>query len=259
MRDDRIAPSAILEETPDEKPEDRPSKQRHRKIVAGIIAACSVVLIGVSIYFLVPAMGQSSTVGILQTTSDQSRKDANNQDATSSQGKTTSGKESGTDTGGADNASASSASAAGEGIAAATGGSGGRSVSSGSDSSSQPTNPSANSSGQGQTSQDGVITVSVSVSSSAVGNPVSGGTTATFAKGASVYDALMACGLSVNASTGSMGIYVSAIGGLAEFEHGDGSGWKYSVNGADGPVSCSRYILNDGDVVSWRYVLSANG
>lgn len=94
----------------------------------------------------------------------------------------------------------------------------------------------------------------VSVSSSAVGNPVSGGGTFTFSQGATVYDALCACGLSMNASNTGYGIYVSAIGGLAEKEHGGHSGWMYSVNGAVPMTACSNYVLLNGDSVSWYYV-----
>lgn len=100
----------------------------------------------------------------------------------------------------------------------------------------------------------GTVTVYVSVSSSAVGNPVSGGGTFTFNQGATVYDALCACGLSMNASNTGYGIYVSAIGGLAEKEHGGHSGWMYSVNGAVPMTACSNYVLSNGDSVSWYYV-----
>lgn len=97
------------------------------------------------------------------------------------------------------------------------------------------------------------IAVSVSISSSAVGNPVSGGATVSFSPGATAYDALMACGLSVNATSSQFGAYVSAIGGLAEKEHGATSGWLYSVNGTTPGVSCSSYVLQDGDDVQWFY------
>lgn len=103
------------------------------------------------------------------------------------------------------------------------------------------------------------VTVTVSVSSSVVGNPVSGGTTATFEEGATAYDALMACGLSVNASSSQFGVYVSAIGGLAEKEHDGSGGWKYTVNGVDPSTACNNYVLHGGDQVQWRYVLDANG
>lgn len=98
------------------------------------------------------------------------------------------------------------------------------------------------------------ITVSVSVSSSAVGGSVSGGGSFTFNQGATAYDALCACGLSVNARGSQYGLYVSAIGGLAEKEHGGKSGWVYSVNGVSPMTSCANYVLSDGDVVSWFYV-----
>lgn len=98
------------------------------------------------------------------------------------------------------------------------------------------------------------VTVSVSVSSSAVGGSVSGGGSFTFNQGATAYDALCACGLSVNARGSQYGLYVSAIGGLAEKEHGGKSGWVYSVNGVSPMTSCANYVLSDGDVVSWFYV-----
>lgn len=130
-------------------------------------------------------------------------------------------------------------------------GSGSGSSSSGSSSSSS----SAGGSSQPDTSAPaGTVTVYVSVSSSAVGNPVSGGGTFTFNQGATVYDALCACGLSMNASNTGYGIYVSAIGGLAEKEHGGHSGWMYSVNGAVPMTACSNYVLLNGDSVSWYYV-----
>ena len=56
-----------------------------------------------------------------------------------------------------------------------------------------------------------------------------------------------------------MGLYVAAVGGLAEKEHGGESGWKYSVNGADPQMSSAAYALHDGDVVAWRYVTSLAG
>lgn len=98
------------------------------------------------------------------------------------------------------------------------------------------------------------IAVSVSVSSSAVGGSVSGGGSFTFNQGATAYDALCACGLSVNARGSQYGLYVSAIGGLAEKEHGGKSGWVYSVNGVSPMTSCANYVLSNGDVVSWFYV-----
>lgn len=137
-------------------------------------------------------------------------------------------------------------------------GSGSSSSSSGASSSSSGSSSSSSSAGgssqPGTSAPAGTVTVYVSVSSSAVGNPVSGGGTFTFNQGATVYDALCACGLSMNASNTGYGIYVSAIGGLAEKEHGGHSGWMYSVNGAVPMTACSNYVLSNGDSVSWYYV-----
>lgn len=136
--------------------------------------------------------------------------------------------------------------------------SGSSSSSSGASSSSSGSSSSSSSAGgssqPGTSAPAGTVTVYVSVSSSAVGNPVSGGGTFTFNQGATVYDALCACGLSMNASNTGYGIYVSAIGGLAEKEHGGHSGWMYSVNGAVPMTACSNYVLLNGDSVSWYYV-----
>ena len=107
---------------------------------------------------------------------------------------------------------------------------------------------------QGGSQQPGYVTVTVAVTSSAVGNPVSSGGTFTFNEGATAYDALCALGLSVNAHGSSYGTYVAAIGGLAEKEHGGTSGWMYSVNGVTPNTACSNYVLSNGDRVVWYYV-----
>lgn len=112
----------------------------------------------------------------------------------------------------------------------------------------------ASSGGQGGSQESNYVTVTVSVTSIAVGNPVSSGGTFTFNEGATVYDALCALGLSVNAHGSSYGTYVAAIGGLAEKEHGSTSGWMYSVNGVTPMTACSNYVLSNGDNVVWYYV-----
>lgn len=112
----------------------------------------------------------------------------------------------------------------------------------------------ASSGGQSGSQESSYVTVTVSVTSSAVGNPVSSGGTFTFNEGATVYDALCALGLSVNAHGSSYGTYVSAIGGLAEKQHGGTSGWMYSVNGTTPMTACSNYVLSNGDNVVWYYV-----
>lgn len=164
-----------------------------------------------------------------------------------------------------DNSASGASSDSGSGSSSSSGG--GSSSSAGSGSSSSSSGASSSSSGSSSSSSSasgssqsgtsapaGTVTVYVSVSSSAVGNPVSGGGTFTFNQGATVYDALCACGLSMNASNTGYGIYVRAIGGLAEKEHGGNSGWMYSVNGAVPMTACSNYVLSNGDSVSWYYV-----
>lgn len=158
-----------------------------------------------------------------------------------------------------DNSDSSGSSDSGLGSSSSSSSSASSSAGSGSSSSSSGASSSSSSSAGGSSQPDtsapaGTVTVYVSVSSSAVGNPVSGGGTFTFNQGATVYDALCACGLSMNASNTGYGIYVSAIGGLAEKEHGGHSGWMYSVNGAVPMTACSNYVLSNGDSVSWYYV-----
>lgn len=123
-----------------------------------------------------------------------------------------------------------------------------------SDGASSSNGGSAPSGGQGSSQESNYVTVTVSVTSSAVGNPVSSGGTFTFNEGATVYDALCALGLSVNTHGSSYGTYVSAIGGLAEKQHGGTSGWMYSVNGTSPMTACSNYVLSNGDYVVWYYV-----
>lgn len=123
-----------------------------------------------------------------------------------------------------------------------------------SDGASSSNGGSAPSGGQGGSQESSYVTVKVSVTSSAVGNPVSSGGTFTFNEGATVYDALCALGLSVNAHGSSYGTYVSAIGGLAEKQYGGTSGWMYSVNGTTPMTACSNYVLSNGDNVVWYYV-----
>lgn len=112
----------------------------------------------------------------------------------------------------------------------------------------------ASSGGQSGSQESSYVTVTVSVTSSAVSNPVSSGGTFTFNEGVTVYDALCALGLSVNAHGSSYGTYVSAIGGLAEKQYGGTSGWMYSVNGTTPMTACSNYVLSNGDNVVWYYV-----
>ncbi len=95
--------------------------------------------------------------------------------------------------------------------------------------------------------------MAISVDASAVGAG-SSSATVQLAEGATVYDALKATGVAMNAQNTQYGIYVSSIGGLAEKEHGSSSGWMYSVNGVTPMTACSNYKLSNGDKVVWYYV-----
>ena len=100
---------------------------------------------------------------------------------------------------------------------------------------------------------DASITVSVTVDGSAVGAG-SSSASVSIPAGATVYDALCATGVSINAGNTQFGLYVSSIGGLAEKEHGGKSGWTYYVNGVMPMTSCANYKLEGGEKIVWRYV-----
>ena len=95
--------------------------------------------------------------------------------------------------------------------------------------------------------------MSISVDGSAAGSS-SWSKSLSLSPGSTVYDALVAADGAVNARSTGYGIYVSAIDGLAEKEHGSTSGWMYAVNGIYPNTACSNYVLKDGDSVRWVYV-----
>ena len=47
--------------------------------------------------------------------------------------------------------------------------------------------------------------------------------------------------------------YIEGIHNLYEFDCGEGSGWMYKVNGWFPNYGCSRYQLQNGDVIEWVY------
>lgn len=248
-----------------------------RKALVGVLTAACIVLIVVSLGFVHPsASGAWSIDWIVRTVTGESvvAKDASVSGSTTVSGKVSpkdfkssdnardgskdskkdskekksegkGGKKSG-DKSGSQNSESTGGSSSSDGSS-----SGGASVSGGGSASNSG---SASAGNQGDSQQPGYVTVTVSVTSSAVGNPVSSGGTFTFNEGATVYDALCALGLSVNAHGSSYGTYVAAIGGLAEKEHGSTSGWMYSVNGVTPGMACSSYVLSNGDNVVWYYV-----
>lgn len=154
-------------------------------------------------------------------------------------------------------ADTSASNAAGDDTAAQGGGAQGGSSSAAKPGASQGDSSASNpGGGDAGAQQPRTVTVTVSIDSSSVGSPVSASGTYTFEPGATAYDALRALGVSVNTSGSQFGVYVSAIGGLAEKEHGATSGWLYTVNGAQPATAASNYELSDGDVVRWVYSVS---
>lgn len=254
-----------------------------RKALLGVLTAACAILIVVSLGFVHPsesgawsidwiiqtvtgesvvtkdtkASGSTTTSGEASSESSKSSNDAKDESKGSNDAKDdseSSDKESNksSDSKKSGDKSAAQNTGAGDTSNASGGASSGGGQSSDGASSSNGGNASSGSRSGSQESN--YVTVTVSVTSSAVGNPVSSGGTFTFNEGATVYDALCALGLSVNAHGSSYGTYVSAIGGLAEKQYGGTSGWMYSVNGTTPMTACSNYVLSNGDNVVWYYV-----
>ncbi|MBR6573380.1 MAG: DUF4430 domain-containing protein [Clostridia bacterium] len=84
-------------------------------------------------------------------------------------------------------------------------------------------------------------------------------TTMTFYQGESVFDVLLRVCKENKLHMEYMdtpmynSAYIEGIGNLYEFDVGPLSGWMYNVNGWFPNYGCSRYALQDGDVVCWVY------
>ncbi len=244
-----------------------------RKALTGVLTAACVALIVISLGFVHPSeSGAWSIDWIVQTVTGESvvAKDTKGFGSTttttsgeaSSKDSESSNKESdknsdskkSEDRGGKKSGDKSAAQNTGAGDTSNASGGASSGGGQSSDGASSSNGGNASSGSQSGSQESNYVTVTVSVTSSAVGNPVSSGGTFTFNEGATVYDALCALGLSVNAHGSSYGTYVSAIGGLAEKQHGGTSGWMYSVNGTTPMTACSNYVLSNGDNVVWYYV-----
>lgn len=230
-----------------------------RKALLGALTAVCIALIVVSLGFIHPSVsGAWSIDWIVETVTgesvvakDSAESDSKDDSESSDKDSKKDSREKKSEGKGGKKSSNTSAGQGSESAGGSSSSSGGGSATGGG-SASNSGNASAGN--QGGSQQPGYVTVTVSVTSSAVGNPVSSGGTFTFNKGATAYDALCALGLSVNAHGSSYGTYVAAIGGLAEKEHGGTSGWMYSVNGVTPNTACSNYVLSNGDRVVWYYV-----
>ena len=248
VSNDSAAPQIGKASSADETSKARSSKGP--KIAIAIIALVSIVLIAVSAFTL--AGGFSSDGGTSTETTVSAAGEAETDDPDGDQNKEIAAE--GDDAGDkADEAESGNASDGGNAPGASSDessnagtASSGISVSEGSGSGHKDPAPAEKPSSR--------ITVAVSVDSSSVGSPVSLVTTVQLDRGASVYDALVATGLSINARSSQFGKYVAGIGGLAEKEHGGTSGWTYYVNGVFVNNAASGTVLNDGDAVSWVYV-----
>lgn len=235
--------------------EDPKKLTRAHKIALGIISAACCCLIGVSAFALAAPDALNQNQSNLEEAAQQADSaSGNNTDSAPREDQSGDAADQGA------NAQSESSSASG------SQGKSSENKGNTSSSSSGKASPSNNASANKQSGNSGsqgtnansaasnTVTVSVSVSSSAADGRVSGSAHPTFKKGATAYDALCATGLSVSTKSSQYGLYVSAIGGLAEFEYGGKSGWMYSVNGSAPNVSCGKYVLKDGDTVSWYYV-----
>ena len=84
-------------------------------------------------------------------------------------------------------------------------------------------------------------------------------TTVTFSSGESVYDILQKVCKDNNIHMESKftpmynSAYIQGINNLYEFDVGSQSGWMYKVNGWFPNYGCSRYQVQDGDVICWVY------
>ena len=236
---------------------------RAHKIALGIISLACCCLIGISAFALAAPdavseltgqqtghaadQAQQQNTGASEESASTKGNEANESDGEESSSSQGNG---GSSTNGSSNSGSSNGNGSDGGGSSSQGGN----SSSSSGQSSGGASSGGSSSSQGST-DSGTVTVSVSVSSSAADGRVSGSAAPTFEKGATAYDALCATGLSVTSKSSQYGIYVSAIGGLAEKEFGGSSGWMYSVNGSAPNISCGKYVLKDGDRVSWYYVV----
>ena len=91
------------------------------------------------------------------------------------------------------------------------------------------------------------------------GGTILSATTVTFSEGESVFDVLQRLcreqGIHMESYWTPIynSAYIKGIHNLYEFDCGSLSGWMYRVNGWYPNYGCSRYQLQDGDRVEWRY------
>ena len=268
---DRIAPGVGAQAAGEGAQASSPSSRRRTARIAGIVAACAVVLVaalagvgyatgffgGANSASTLPAEAGPHDAAVIASGSDSAEgaasdlpdegSPADSDDAEGLQTETDPASAEG-DASSAD-ASASPDAPADSSPAASDSGSSGAAVPTAPAPAPQPEPTPA----PEPEPQPATITVSVSIDSSraaSAGYPASmGGGSVTLPAGSSVYDALAALGVSIGGSSS----YVSSINGLAEFAVGNKSGWMYSVNGSFPGVGCGSYILSGGERIVWAY------
>lgn len=254
---------------------EAPAARRAPAALAGVLAVGCAVLIAVSLGFVRPAAdGSWSLTWVFGASESSSAVETGSAEGSTEDAAADGSADGGRADGGRAEQDAAAQASGAKGDASSDGASAGASASGTGADSSGSGGSSSGSKGEGSTSHAGstggasssggnasapapdpdTVTVTVSVDSSAADGSVSGGGTFTFERGATAYDALLACGLTVGAEDSPMGIYVYSIGGLAEKQFGGGSGWNYAVNGSTPGFSCGVYELSDGDAVRWFYV-----
>lgn len=105
---------------------------------------------------------------------------------------------------------------------------------------------------------DIIGSVTVSVSCPSIGKSFITAESLPLADGETAFDLLSQAAknnkIAIAFSGSGDDIYVTAIGGIGEFDYGSMSGWTYTVNGISPSVSASAFELHDGDVIEWIYV-----
>ena len=78
-------------------------------------------------------------------------------------------------------------------------------------------------------------------------------------EGETVYDILIEAArynnIHIDNDTASVNAYIKGINYIYHFDFGELSGWEYRVNSVTPSQGCQSYVLKDGDVIEWVYVL----
>lgn len=103
----------------------------------------------------------------------------------------------------------------------------------------------------GQTAEDIVVPVSITMPESAGAEPKT--IEVTVADGSTVLQATEAAGWDVQVENSDYGKFVTSINGIANGSEGDASGWVYTVNDEQVMEACDVRQLTAGDSVQWSF------